>query len=134
MIAFLESHRELIFRFSKFLVIGGSALLLDIAIYYVLTRELHTPYLLGRICSLSIAIFWNFYLNRIWTFAAQEGALVSQFRRFVTVIGATSLLNLGLMHVGIALFGFYDIAVILGVSILLTVLNFITHSLWSYAK
>ncbi len=120
-------------RFAKFLIIGGSALILDITIYYFLTREFEVPYLFSRVLSLGVAIFWNFYLNRVWTFMAQEGSVFSQFGRFVTVIGTTSLLNLALMHVGVSWFGFYDIAVIIFVSILLTLVNFFAHSVWSYA-
>lgn len=133
MFVFLQKNREIIFRFSKFLTIGGSALLLDISLYYILTRYFSVPYLLSRSISLGVAIFWNFYLNRIWTFAAQKDSALSQFGRFLVVIGSTSLLNLFCMHVGVSILGINDIVVILCISVILTLINFIAHSFWSYA-
>ncbi len=134
MLYFLKKNKTQIERFGKFLLIGGSALLIDIALYYVFTREFHISYLLSRVYSLSVAIFWNFYLNRIWTFTARAGSLVVQFWRFLMVIGITSLANLLLMHIGVSILGFHDIGVILFVSVLLTLVNFTAHSFWSYAK
>lgn len=133
MLSFFGKNKIQIERFGKFLLIGGSALLIDIALYYVFTRELHISYLLSRVYSLSVAIFWNFYLNRIWTFTARGGSLIAQFWRFLTVIGITSLANLLFMHIGVSVLGFHDIGVILFVSVLLTLVNFTAHSFWSYA-
>ena len=132
MLFFLQRHQGLLFRFVKFLMIGGSALLIDIFFYYIFTRWLFLPYLLGRAFSISIAIFWNFYLNRVWTFSASTGSMLSQFWKFLFVIGGTSLLNLLCMHIGVSVLGLNDIGVILGVSILLALVNFVAHLFWSY--
>ncbi len=133
MFIFLQKNTKLFLRFSKFLAIGGSALLLDISLYYILTRYFSVTYLLSRSISLGVAIFWNFYLNRIWTFAAQKDLVLPQFGRFLVVIGSTSLLNLFCMHVGVSVLGINDLVVILCISVLLTLINFIAHSFWSYA-
>lgn len=90
-------------------------------------------YLLARILSLGVAIIWSFTVNRQWTFRAIEGDACKQVVKFVIVILATSLLSLGLMHVGVTLLHFHDLAVILVVSVITTLINFSAHSLWSYA-
>lgn len=117
----------------KFVITGGIALGVDMTIYYLLTRYGHVYYLLARTLSLGVAIVWSFTVNRQWTFRATEGDARKQAVKFVTVILSTSLLSLGLMHVGVTLLHFHDLMVILSVSVITTLINFSAHSLWSYA-
>lgn len=117
----------------KFVITGGIALGVDMTLYYFLTRYGHVYYLLARILSLGVAIVWSFTVNRQWTFRAVEGDARKQAVKFVTVILFTSLLSLGLMHVGVTLLHFHDLVVILAVSVMTTLINFSAHSLWSYA-
>ncbi|MEK7181937.1 MAG: GtrA family protein [Patescibacteria group bacterium] len=118
----------------KFGITGGSALAIDVAIYYVLTRYGHVPYLLSRTISLGVAIFWNFSLNRHWTFRATLGKVQQQFPRFLAVIVMTSLLNLLLMKIGVSYLHLHDLLVIFLVSALITFINFFAHYFWSYAE
>jgi len=121
-------------RFLKFLITGGSALLLDFLIYLALTRLVHLPYLGSRAISLGVAMIWNFSLNRHWTFQAKEGGVATQATRFLIVMTTTSLLSLALMRVGVSFLGFNDILVIIVVAALITLINFSAHYLWSYAR
>ncbi len=118
----------------KFVITGGIALGIDVVLYYLLTRYGHVYYLLARTLSLGVAIIWSFTVNRQWTFRAIEGDTRKQAVKFITVILATSLLSLGLMHVGVTLLHFHDLVVILFAAVITTLINFTAHSLWSYAK
>jgi putative flippase GtrA len=120
-------------RLMKFAITGGSALVIDVAIYFVLTRFLSIPYLVSRTVSLTVAIFWNFTLNRYWTFQAVDGNVGRQFSRFLIVIVSTSALNLALMRIGVSYLHLYDLLVIGIISVLIMMINFFAHSLWSYA-
>lgn len=119
-------------RMVKFALVGGSAFAIDFGIYFALTRLGHLPYLPSRVGSIACAFSWNFLLNRQWTFRAQAGRVSSQAVRFVTVMGITSLLNLGLMHIAITRLHWNDLLTLLAVSILIMGINFLAHSLWSY--
>lgn len=121
-------------KLTKFVVTGGIALAIDVAIYYALTRYGGVYYLLARTISLGVAILWNFSINRYWTFQATSGKLSRQAPRFIVVILSTSLLSLGLMKIGVSLLHFHDLAVLLFVSAITTLINFFAHSLWSYKK
>ena len=118
----------------KFVITGGVALAIDVAIYYLLTRFGSIHYLLARTCSLGVAIAWSFTMNRRWTFEAMEGKMRHQAFRFIVVILTTSLFSLGLMKVGVSVFHFHDLAVLLSASIVTTILNFSGHYFWSYAN
>lgn len=119
-------------RLIKFVITGGSALLLDLGVYYLLTRYANLPYLLSRTISLGLAFGWNFSLNRYWTFQAQGGRVSQQAIRFVIVMTATSLLSLALMRLGVSVLRLNDILVLLTVSVLITAINFTAHQFWSY--
>ncbi len=121
-------------RLVKFIVTGGIALLIDVAIYFMLTRYGDIYYLLSRTISLSVAIVWNFSINRIWTFQATSGKVTTQVPRFLVVIFSTSILSLFLMHLGVSYLHLNDLFVIIIVAIITTVINFSAHSFWSYAS
>lgn len=121
-------------KLMKFVITGGIALVIDIAIYYWLTRYGGVYYLLARTLSLGVAILWNFSINRYWTFQATEGKVSRQALRFILVILSTSLLSLGMMKVGVSILHFHDLVVLLVVSAITTLINFSAHSLWSYKE
>ena len=121
-------------KLMKFVITGGVALTIDIAIYYALTRYGGVYYLLARTLSLGVAILWNFSINRYWTFQATEGGVGRQASRFVIVIVSTSLMSLGLMKLGVSILHFHDMIVLLAVSVVTTLLNFSAHYFWSYAN
>jgi putative flippase GtrA len=121
-------------RLIKFIITGGVALAIDMAIYFILTRYGNIYYLFGRIISLGIAIIWNFSINRIWTFSALSGKVTQQMPRFLVVIFSTSLLSLILMHIGVSVFHFNDLLVLIVVAVTTTLINFSAHSFWSYSK
>lgn len=121
-------------RLLRFIVTGGTALAIDMAIYFVLTRYGHLYYLWSRVISLAVAIIWNFTVNRQWTFRAVSGDVMIQVSRFLAVILVTSLANLMLMHVGISYLHLNDLFVLVFVSGFITIFNFTAHSFWSYAE
>lgn len=118
----------------KFSFVGGTAFALDFAIYFILTRYGHVPYLLSRVISIACAFAWNFLMNRNWTFQARDGAMSRQACRFIIVMGTTSLLNLVLMHIGVSILRLHDLLVIILVSLLIMGVNFFAHSRWSYRE
>ncbi len=121
-------------RLLKFGITGGCAFAIDFAIYFALTRFGHAHYLVSRTISLSVAVIWNFTLNRYWTFEASAGKVGTQAPRFLIVIISTSIINLLLMRVGVTLLHLNDLLVIVAISLLIMLINFSAHYFWSYAK
>jgi len=78
-------------RLAQFLLIGGSAFLVDAGSLWVLWRGLGLDPLLGRAVSISAALVYTFLLNRAFTFADRKAGL-SAFPSYV----AASLLAIGL--------------------------------------
>jgi len=116
----------------KYAVTGGTAIAIDFAIYFVLTRFGNVPYLSSRAISFSLALVWNFTVNRNWTFQAQAGRVSQQAPRFLIVIALTLLLNLVFMRIGVSYLHLNDLFVLLVVTFLTAIGNFSAHYLWSY--
>jgi putative flippase GtrA len=119
-------------RLIKFAITGGSAFVIDFSMYYILTRFGHLHFITSRILSIGAALYWNFTLNRRWTFRAQTGRVTQQAPRFLLVMAATSVLNLGLMRIGVSTLHFHDLTVMVFVSLFIMGINFILHQFWSY--
>ncbi len=80
-------HGRLVKRYAQFCVVGGTGLVVDMGIIYVLA----SPFVLGWNLSLSkviaaeVAILNNFVWNDVWTFrglAASENIWVERLTRF----------------------------------------------------
>lgn len=116
----------------RFLVVGGVAFIIDGGGYYVLTRFCRIYYIDARIISLSVSLIWNFILNRYWTFNAKSGVVSKQLIRFSIVIILTSALNVLLMKISVGTLHLPDMPVLIAVSAMIAVINFVLHRYWSY--
>lgn len=97
----------------KFCVVGGSGVLVDMALLFLLSD----PSMLGlgltrsKLVAAEIAILSNFVLNDVWTFGAISrtrpglGARVRRFLRFNAICSVGLLLNIAILNV---LFNLFD--------------------------
>lgn len=72
-------------RFGKFLSVGATSTVLDMAILAWLMHNAWSA-LPANLLSYSVGILWNFSLNRAWTYADRRGKpAIQQFGQFLTV-------------------------------------------------
>jgi dolichol-phosphate mannosyltransferase len=55
-------------KYSKFFIISILALLINLAILYLLTSIFHIYYLISQIIAIGISLWINFFGNKLWTF------------------------------------------------------------------
>lgn len=84
-------NRALIDQVARFVVVGTVGFTIDGGLLYLLVRLGVDPYL-ARALSFPPAVTATWYLNRVWTFAARNGAARRQYARYlgVQVVGALS--------------------------------------------
>lgn len=86
-------------QFIRFLVVGGSGTIVNLIIYslYVLTLG-KDSYMMAATAAFAVAVVWNYYWNRAWTFkhGGREG-VGSQFFEFLTVSLFAYAINLGVL-------------------------------------
>lgn len=73
-------------RFFKFALVGISGTIVDFFFFNIFSVLLGIPAILSSIFSFSIAVFNNFYWNRVWTYPeTMKMNLVDQLIKFGTV-------------------------------------------------
>jgi dolichol-phosphate mannosyltransferase len=116
------------FRVGKFIIVGGLAMLINLAVLYVLISMLGIWYLASSIVSFLVALMANFFLQKVWAFGSRRD---KPYRQFAAFFG-TNIFNLGLntlimyllvSHVGIE----YLIAQII-TSVLISIESFFAYS------
>jgi putative flippase GtrA len=81
-------------QLGRFLIVGASGFVINIAVYGVLVHPLGVPYILAAVISNTVALASNFFLNRHWTFEATHHRRVLQAPRFAVVSVAGFVVNL----------------------------------------
>jgi putative flippase GtrA len=53
---------------SKFFVVSLVGLIMNLGIVYVATELMALYWLIGKLAAMVVVLFWNFFVNRSWTF------------------------------------------------------------------
>ena len=69
-------------KFIKFGLVGGSGLVLDFSITWLLKEKLGVNKLIANSAGFVVAATSNYYLNRIWTFESTNDNLTTEFSLF----------------------------------------------------
>lgn len=124
----MASFRRIIPVFGRFLVVGASGTLVNLATLWALVNA-GVPHLLASLLATEVSIITNFILNDNWTFKRQgELSVLARFIRFQLVTSVTAVLTLGLFALFYnTLHLYYLLAQFLAIGIV-TVLNFSVNS------
>ncbi|RYY98452.1 MAG: GtrA family protein [Chitinophagaceae bacterium] len=91
----LLSH---LLRLFKFGLVGLLGMLLDFGITYSLKEKLRVNRFVANAAGFSVAVVFNFFGNRAWTFASEAPNVEGQLLRFVGVSLIGLLLNTGIVY------------------------------------
>lgn len=128
----LGQHQEVrLTRVSRFLLVGGSGVLVNSLALFLLSQQAHLPLLLASALSAELGIINNFYWNDRWTFRRPRPSW-ARFAQFnlVSLAGlliSTCTLGLLVHYLGM----YYLVANLLGIA-LATAWNFVANSLWTW--
>ena len=92
MLKLIKNNRRTIGQLIRFLVIGGSNLVLSYVIYLILLNYIH--YILASFISAVIGIANNYLPNKIWTFKDQENNSPLNIVKFFTLYAIAYFANL----------------------------------------
>ena len=129
----LLSRRETIFRFARFVTVGGLAS----AVYLGLTAVLLQTgmwYMAAAAIGFCCAIVTNFTVNRSWTFGKGERGVFLQLASFAAVQLSMMVLNLGMLFLVVEaglVFGPIFLSQ-LAVAAVLLPLNFLASRRWGF--
>jgi dolichol-phosphate mannosyltransferase len=91
-------HAENWVQLSKYVLVGGSGYLLNLAVFAFAVSVLSVHHLVAAVAAFVVAVSNNFWWNRRWTFTAHDGHAGSQVARFFIVNIAAFLVAAGLLE------------------------------------
>jgi dolichol-phosphate mannosyltransferase len=118
----------------KFSVVGGSGVVVNLAVFTALVHGAHVHYLVAAVCSFLVAVTSNYTWNHVWTFRGHSGRGVAyQGPRFLVVsllaLVANLLLLRGFVALGLAKVLAQAVAILLVMPV-----NFLGNKLWSFRR
>jgi dolichol-phosphate mannosyltransferase len=123
-------------EFVKFCCVGGSGIVINMGLYFLLTRRFTTPIEIASLLAIEASILSNFILNNFWTFnkRQRQRSLLSRLLCFHAVCLAAGTTNyLGLLFF-VKVLGVWDVLsnlIAIGFGVLL---NYSLNSLWTWKE
>lgn len=118
-------------QFLRFGSVGFLCFLGGLALVFMLTEWLHLHYLLSMAIALLVLNFVGWLLNRHWTFKLRTQRSWPELARYLLVSGGGFALTLLLLEMLVSGLGINYLLASAIVALLMAVLNFTVHRLWS---
>lgn len=135
-LGWLRNHRLLrplwLRQVIKFVLVGAFNTVLDVGLYYVLTRFLFLYYLLAKALSFAVAVTSSFILNRRFTFRNTDPNKMTQYIRFwlVALIGLG--LNTFILYILVEKAGWFDLYAVIAAVFIVFFWNFTLSRFWVF--
>ena len=71
---FRDKNKKVRIQFSKFLLVSATGLILNETILYLLVKHAELYDLLAKVLAVGVVLFWNFTINKLWTFKPQQNS------------------------------------------------------------
>lgn len=120
--------KQLYKQILRFLVVGGTAFLIDFGILWLLTEHLGIDYLLSNAISFTASVIYNYILSTAWVFnTKQTKSKYWSFAVFLLLSIAGLGINQGIMWITVEQAGInYLLSKILA-TVIVMIFNFITR-------
>lgn len=118
----------------KFGIVGGSGVLVNMGLLYVLTRFLSIRLEIASVIAIEVSILSNFFLNNLWTFKKRETHVPfwSRLLRYHLVTGLAGIVNYLVLLLLVHALGWHDmLSNLIGIAIG-TIINYTLNSLWTW--
>ena len=126
-----QRERALLARLSKFLVVGGTGVLVNSLALIIFFQWAHLPLVIASAFSAELAIINNFYWNDRWTFKRTRLSL-RRFAQFNLVSLGGLVITTGTLWILVGGLGLYYLAANLLAIVLATVWNFVGNVWWTW--
>ncbi|MEM4273333.1 MAG: GtrA family protein [Candidatus Caldarchaeum sp.] len=123
-------------RFAKFSIVGGSGVLVNMGLLYLLSSYVFGErlYMVAALISLEASILSNFVLNEVWAFRdlAEHGGVLKRMLKFHVSRAAGSAAALAILYLLTEIGFYYLFSNIVGIFIG-TIVNYLTSRLWVWS-
>jgi dolichol-phosphate mannosyltransferase len=125
-------HPDLL-RFLRFAVVGGSGVLINMAVLWLLHDKIGLALTRSSIAAISLAIMSNFLWNNFWTF--KSATIQSRrFAQFVIISVIGMVINLAILNILFNYLGTHYAPANLAGIMVATAWNFYANSKWTWGE
>lgn len=126
-----KKNEKLLLQIFKFVIVGGTATILDWAVYYVLYNFLHINPLIANILSFSVSVIYNYIASVKWVFDVnRDKSRIKMLIEFLVFSVIGLLLSELLLWIGIDKLGLNAMLVKIVATLIVMVFNFITRKIF----
>ena len=126
-----EKNEKLLLQIFKFVIVGGTATILDWIIYYICYNYLHIEPLIANIISFTISVIYNYIASVTWVFDVnKDKSKVKIFIEFIVFSVIGFLLSELLLWLGIHKLELNAMLVKILSTIIVMVFNFVTRKIF----
>lgn len=118
---------KLIKQILKFVVVGGTAFVIDYGVFAILTL-IDVHYLIAQIISFSVALVFNYIASIKWVFDAKKQTK-KEIIEFIGLAIIGLFINEILLFIGVDKLGWHELIAKFISSVIVMVYNFITRKL-----
>lgn len=118
-------------RIIRFLIIGGSATVIDIILYVLLSNNINI--LLAKLISMTISCTYSFFLNKNWTFRVQGKVKETYIIKYIITQCINICINAWINYVFVCLWSNKVYAYILATATAMIV-NFLLQRFYVFKK
>ena len=112
-------------------IVGGITTLIDIIVYWLVSRFLFVPVVPSTIIAWVVAFIFAYWANRKFVFKSHNPVLTEAFEFFICRV-STGILDVLIMYVFVDVLGFYDVGVKILDNIAVVILNYIASKLFIF--
>lgn len=121
-------------RLGRFLAVGGSGTLVNLAVVAFLTRVFGFHVTPAGVPAFAVAVTWNYALNRLWTFRARRVAVAGSYVRYVVGALAGLATQLAVTHLLHESAGLLDLAAAAAGIAAGALLNYSASEWWAFRR
>jgi putative flippase GtrA len=118
---------------SRFVIVGGTTILVKLIIYAVLSRYImpnaQKPVL--NVAAGSISFIYNYFLHRFWTFHHQRPAPGSMLR-YAGILAVAAIMDAVLFYLGHRYLKIYDLLLLIADSAIVGLFTFTAHRFFTF--
>ncbi|MGC9307839.1 MAG: glycosyltransferase [Thermoplasmatota archaeon] len=127
-----------ILRFVKFMLVGGSGVLVNLGVLWLLTEQAGLYYLVSAVFAIELSILSNYALNELWTFRDRGekglGNAGARLLKFNLISSPSFPMQLGVMGLLREVFGYYYmVAAVIAIGIVF-IWNFFANNFWTWFR
>jgi putative flippase GtrA len=87
------------YEFFRFVLIGGTATLIDWILFYIFSIKLNIYYQLSLVMSFSVSVCFNFIFTKMFTFKNKSKKHLKQFFIYLSISLISLVLSMGIMFI-----------------------------------